>query len=53
MLPEKPKEIKITSMARREEIHEEKKIHETPKEIYEEWEEDYGEDHDYYVKEEG
>lgn len=54
MLPEKPKEIEITSIARREEIREEKKeIYEKPKEAYEEWEEDYGEDHDYYVKEEG
>uniref|UniRef100_A0A493TUK4 Ig-like domain-containing protein n=1 Tax=Anas platyrhynchos platyrhynchos TaxID=8840 RepID=A0A493TUK4_ANAPP len=54
VLPEKPKEVKITSMARKEEIHEEKKeIYEKSKEPYEEWEEDYGEEHDYYFKEEG
>lgn len=50
VLPEKPKEVKITSMARREEKRE---IVEKPKDVYEEWEEDYGEYHDYYVKEEG
>lgn len=52
--PRKPQEVTVTSIARREEIYEEKEeIYEEPREAYEEWEEDFGEEHEYELREEG